>query len=327
MNTDPRNPCRGDTVTPAITVQQSFQNIIDSPVRMLESANDIGQMINALYAGMTAQIISDNRGLSGLTQSVGGRPSYIDQVVSEASAGLRNAAVNVALQNLSAARQVESAYWQTVNAMGTALTTAIRQLRSAENQCWDLIISNANGPHVCATELASDKTCTATAGACTTDSDGNQTCPTGAQLRVATSTAFSQRIIDSQIAPLASSTLNKINVSQNALRLIDQLIAGVTGTSLDSQRLALQQLDSLIAQKLLHIKPDLDGPNGVIKQLDSIQSAVLGSDGLVINTIKAWADSMTIPPGWCNVNNPAVIEAWKKCWDKDNPDKSRCPIP
>ena len=325
------DPLRRRILTPGINIQQSFQTILDSPVRQLESANDIGQMINALYAGMTTQIISDNQGLSGLTQSIGGQPSYIDRVVQEASRGLRDAATNVALQNLLAAQRVEAAYLQIVNAIGTALTTAILQLRSAEKQCWDLIIYQNDGKperHVCSGPLAADNTCTSFAGACTIDpTTGQQTCPTGAALKIATSTAFSQPIISSQIAPIATSTVARIQASQNALGLIAKLIEAVTGTSLDAQRLAIVQLNNLVAQKLLHIQPDIDGPNGVQKQLDSVQTAMLGSEGLILSTVKLWADSETVRPGWCNVNNPAVLEAWKKCWDKNNPDKAACPTP
>lgn len=146
-------------------------------------------------------------------------------------------------------------------------------------------------------------------------------------LQVSTSTAFSQSVITRSIAPLATTTVARINASKNALSLIARLIDGVTGSSLNAQRLAIVQLNSLVAQKLLHIQPDLDGPNGVIKQLDNVQTAILGSDGLVVKTVKDWADSTSIPPGWCNVNNPAVLDAWKKCWDKNNPNKSACPTP
>jgi len=321
---------KGNIITPGITVQQSFQTILDSPVRQLESANDIGQMINALYAGMTTQIISDNQGLAGLTKSVGGQQSYINRVVSEAAQGLRDAATNVAITNLQSAQQVEASYFQTVNAIGTALTTAILQLKSAEKQCWGLVIYQNDGHperHVCAGPLAADNTCTSFAGACTTDSEGKQTCPAGAALKVATSTAFSQSVITPQIAPLATATLARIKTSQNALSLIARLIEGVTGASLDSQRLAIVQLNSLVAQKLIHVPPDLDGPNGVVKQLDSVQTAMLGSEGLVTKTIERWANSTTVRPGWCNINNPEVIDAWRKCWDKNNPDKAACPTP
>ena len=328
---NPQDPCKAKVRTPAVTVQESFQTIIDSPVRQIESANDIGQMINALYAGMTTQILSDNQGLAGLSQSVGGQPRYIDRVVTEASQGLRNAATNVALQNLQSAQKVEALYFQTVSAIGTALTTAIQQLRSAEKQCWELIIYKNDGKpekHVCSGPLAADNTCTASVGGCTTDPDtGEVTCPTGPTLKIATSTAFSQAVITRSIAPLATVTTTRITSSQNALTLIGRLINEVTGTSLNAQRLAIVQLNSLVAQKLLHIQPDLDGPNGVIKQLDNVQTAILGSDGLVVKTIKEWADSTSIPPGWCNTNNPAVLEAWKKCWDKNAPSSSSCPTP
>ncbi|GEM_PF-580462 len=324
------DPLRRNVLTPGITIQQSFQTILDSPVRQLESANDIGQMINALYAGMTTQILSDNQGLSGLSKSVAGQPRYIDRVVSEAAQGLRDAATNVAIRNLQAAQQVEALYFQTVNAIGAALTTAIGQLRSAEKQCWDLIIyQNDEKPerHVCAGPPAADNTCMSNAGACTTDAEGDQTCPTGVPLKISTSTAFSQAVITRSITPLATPAVERINASKNALTLIARLIDAVTGASLDAQRLAIVQLNSLVAQKLLHQQTDLDGPNGVIKQLDSVQTAILGSEGLVVKTIKEWADSTSIPPGWCNVNNQAVLDAWKKCWDKNNPNSSACPKP
>ncbi|MEK7134066.1 MAG: fibronectin type III domain-containing protein [Patescibacteria group bacterium] len=294
-STDPNNPCRGKIVTPAVTMQASFQNIIDSPVRQLESANDIGQMINALYAGMTTQIISDNQGLAGLMQSTGGRASYLDQVASESASGLRNAALNVAIQVLTAARQVEAAYFQAANAIGATLTQTMAQLRSAENQCWKLII-----PKVCTSELSAQNECT--------DGDGNT-------YKVSTSTAgFAEAVITAQITPLAAPASNNIRVSQNALRLIDQLIVGVTNTaSLDAQRLALQQLDSLVAQKLLHVKPDVDGTNGIVKQLDNVQTTMTT---LVTNTVKAWADDPSPSTGWCNVNNPAVVQGWKDRWKK-----------
>ncbi|MDO8576450.1 MAG: hypothetical protein Q7R90_03985, partial [bacterium] len=71
------------------------------------------------------------------------------------------------------------------------------------------------------------------------------------------------------------------------------------------------------------------GPNGVLKELESVQTAILGDPGLVIDTIKLWTNSETLSPGrgWCNVNQAAVRDAWKRCWDKNNPDSSACPKP
>lgn len=326
---DAQDPLARKILTPGINVQQSFQTILDSPVRQLESANDVGQMISALYAGVTTQIISDNQGLAGLSKSSGGQLSYLDQVAKESAQGVRNAAVNAALQILNAAHQVESAYNQTVNKIASILTNAINQLRSAERQCWNIII-----PKVCATPLAADNTCFAPTSNCTESGGGTATCivgtlsktvpitsctvtqnpvtitcPVGFKLKVVTTTAFSQAVIEPQITPLATTTLANIDKSQKATRLIGNLITSVTNTaSLDAQRLSLQQLDSLVAQRALHTQPDLVV---VTQQKDSVDAAMTT---LVENTVKSWADSGDPSVGWCNVNNQAVIDMWIQKW-------------
>lgn len=295
------DPLLRKILTPGITVQQSYQTLLDSPVRQMESANDVGQMIGALYAGVTTQIISDIQGLSGLTRSSGSKSSYLDQLVKESSLGVRNAAVNAALQILNAANKVEAQYLEVVNAIAARLTKAINDLRGAEAQCWNLVIQKT-----CATPLAADNTCTAQ-GQCITDpSTGTQTCTTGSRLRVATSTAYSQQIIDAQITPLATTTLQNIAKSKQALTLIANLIEGLVNTaSLDAQRLALQQLDSLVAQHALHLQPDLAT---VTEQRDKVDASM---DTLTENTVKAWADATG---GWCNANDQSVIQAWITKW-------------
>ena len=291
------DPLAQKMLTPAVNIQESFQKLLDSPVSQLETANDIGQMIGALYAGVTAQVISDTQGLAGLSQSVGGQASYLDQVVAESAAGVRNAAANVALNILNAARQIEQAYFQAVNSIASALTQAILQLRSAENQCWNLII-----PQVCTTQLSSTNTC-----------QGKN----GATLKVATSTVFSQAVIDSQIVSLASSTVGNIQKSQKALSLIDNLIAGITNTnSLDAQRVSLQQLDSLVAQRQLHTQPDLQN---VTQQLSGVKDSM---DPLVKNPVQDWADGTPNgsplnggnATGWCNVNSQTTLDFWTNKW-------------
>lgn len=314
---DPRQQV---TLTPSSVVGQSFQQILSSPVRQLENANDIGQMIGALYAGVTSQVVGDNRGLAGLAQSAGNQLSYLDQVAKESSQGLQSAAVNAALQILGGAQQIESAYYQAVNAIGASLTQAKLQLQSAENQCWTSIVSK-----VCATALTADNTCTAVAPACTTDPNNpqqQQTCPTAPKLKVATSTAFSKAVIDSQITPLVSAAAANIDASKSALQIISNLIQGVANTgSLDAQRVALQQLDTLVAQKKLHTQTELAN---VVQQ----QSSVANSMGdLLQRTAQIWSGTGTdgtanvqwdgtVNPGngWCNVNNSATIASWIQTW-------------
>ncbi|MDO8514472.1 MAG: hypothetical protein Q7S50_02930 [bacterium] len=291
----PVTDSEGNVVTPAATVQESFQRILDSPVYQLESANDIGQMIGALYAGMTTQIITNDGGLAGITQGIGGQPSYLDQITQQSSQGLRNAVVNAALNLLAAARQVEATYLQAVNAIGAVLTQTIAQLRSAEEQCWNLVV-----PRVCENApVTRDNTCVAS----------------GTTYEIATSTEkFAQNVIDAQIAELASTMITNIEKSENALRLIEELIQGVTNTtSPDAQRRAIEQLDALIARDLIHKRPDVDGPTGVLQQLTNVRDVM---STLVTNTVQAWADNANPAVGWCNVNNPAVIQGWKDKWRK-----------
>ncbi len=336
---NPQDPLDRKILTPGINVQQSFQALLDSPVHQLESANDIGQMISALYAGVSTQIISDTQGLAGLSQSNGGQPSYLDQVAKESAQGVRNAAVNAALQILNAAQQVEATYLQTVESIASTLTNTINQLRSAERQCWALII-----PKVCATALAADNTCFAPTSNCTDSGDGTATCavgtfsktapitsctvsqnplaitcPVGFKLKVVTSVAFSQAVIDPQIAPLATTTLANIDKSQKAIQLITNLITGVTNTaSLDAQRLSLNQLDALVAQHALHTQPDLVV---VSQQKDSVSAAM---SELVLATVgdsnhaSGWTTSQDPSVGWCNINNPSVIQMWIQKWKLPN---------
>ena len=91
--------------------------------------------------------------------------------------------------------------------------------------------------------------------------------------------------------------------------LINNLIAGVTNTSsVNSQRLALIQLDQLVASGDLHNQAQL---NNVQQQ----QAAIKDSMSTLVNDTKtAWGDSTDQNVGWCNINNPSVIQMWISNW-------------
>ena len=282
----------GDTytvLTPATLVRDSLTQATQSGYRQLENANDLGQMTGALYGALSTQIVSDSRGLSGILRSAGGQPSYLDQVVAEQAANVRTQAVNAAIQILAAAKQSEGQFLQIVSNIANILTQAVRALRSTENQCWGFIIAKT-----CAAPPAADNTCTS---------------PAGDHLRVATSTAFSQAVIDAQITPLAQPAINNVNAAQAAVRLIDQLIASITNTnSISAQRLALQQLDSLVAQHKIHNQYDLQNAQS---QQQAVQDSMTA---LIDKTKKDWADSTDPNVGWCNVNKTSVIGQWIQRW-------------
>lgn len=301
-----QDPFAERILTPASVVQESYQQILGSSVRQLENANDIGQMVGALFAGITTHALTDNRGLAGFAQSVAGQPSYLEQVAKESSQGVIGAAVNAALTVLNASREIEGRYLASMEAIASTLTQSINRIRSTERSCWNLVVPKAE------TYAAKGK-CTVTDP---TTTPPTETCTPilldPVKINVSTSSlAFSQQVIDSQITPLANAALTNVQNSKRALGLIDQLIAGVTNTaSLNAQRLALQQLDTLVAQRALHTKFDAEN---AAKQKDDVAGAMAT---LVEDTAKAWGDSSDPSTGWCNINNADIPRLWAERWKK-----------
>jgi hypothetical protein len=287
----------GQVLTPSVYVEEEGLQAVTSGFRRTENANDIDQMVSALYAGLGTDALTGSGGLSGLNAPLGSNGSYLTQMVSQSQEGLKNAAANAALGILAAARAVEAQYNQAFTGIATNLTQTIAQLRATENQCWNLIAYNSVAKHVC--------TAAPVGNACT-DAAGNA-------IKIATSTQFSQPIIDAQIQPVAQQVVANLQTSQNALTQIDQLIAGVSNSSsLDAQRLALVQLDQLVSQNKLHVQADATAAQG---QQNSVSTAM---SQLVTDTKTLWADNATLDinsgSGWCNVNNQAVIDFWDQKW-------------
>ncbi len=279
-------------VTPGSIVGSNVQQALQSGFRQLENANDIDQMIGALFAGISTQVVSGVNGLMGLTQPTGSLGSYLQRVVAEAATGLRNQVGNLALQILGAAKQIEEQYLAVWKQIADLIARAAVSLREQEKACWDLVIQN-----VCASTPDSSNKCTA-------QKDGTLT------LKVATSTAFSDAAT-ATLGASASSTAINIQVSENALLLINELIAQVSNTSDPAtQQRALYRLDELALNRRLHIKPDLDQ---AIATKDNISASM---DRLVREVSDAWQKSMDVSVGWCNVssNTTAVRDYWTDKW-------------
>lgn len=287
------------TVTPASIINSLTQQAVTSGFRKTENANDIGQMVSALFAGLGAQILSDTQGLAGLTEGGGGggaQPSYLDQLVKKSDDSLIGGVVNTALQLLNNALRVERQFNQVFLAIGTNLTQTITRIRGIENTCWNLIIQK-----VCSSPVSyagRPPTCTATGGG---------------TLRIATSTAISQSVIEAQITPLSSSTIEVLQSSNNTITLIQELIRGVQDTN--SQSVALAQLDALVARRVLHNQND-------VTSASQQQSAVRDNMGTLIETVTdTWGDKTPTPAnpynadsGWCNVNDPNTLSMWATVW-------------
>jgi len=309
---DTGNPLTAQIVTPSMLIADSLKDILGSGFRQLENADEVDQIINSLFSGLLTQASTDVRGLFGLTQGNGGQQSYLDRMAAESARGLREGALNAALQILNATRPVEAGFLSAKTSTANTLTRMIQKLRAVEAQCWNLIVENKNGLHVCATSLTKDNTCTSVPIKCVKNATGDsETCQEGISLNVATSTVFSQAVIDAVIAPVATQVASEIKVSEKALSRLDQLIIGITNNgSITNQRLALEQLDSLVAERALHNQYDLLAAE---KQKEDIETTVTQ---LVDETITSWADSPDPNTGWCNVKNQAVIDRWIGEWKK-----------
>ncbi len=307
----------GLVVTPAFLVAELAAQNVTSGYRQLEMANDIGQMTSALFASMGNRLLSGNvGGLASISSPTGSQPSYLAQLTQEASQGLAKTLTNVALTSLLPSLAVEKAYNDAQLSIAQSLDNGLTQLRNAENKCWQIIVSRICSASSTPATAASGTTCTST---------------TGATLHIATSTAYSQPLIDSRIKPLALLVAKNVETSNLAIDAIKALIANVQNTSASGvQRAALQQYDTLVAQGSLHKQPDLDKAN---EDVASIQEALTSqSIGLVPLTLHAWAGDDTtnnVPGavawdgtsqnGWCNASlstpgGPTTIDRWIAKW-------------
>lgn len=279
---NPNDPLNARILTPGYIIARSLEQMTGSGLRQLENANEIDQVVSNLFAGLSTQLVADSRGLTGLAQSVNGQPSYLDRMVAQTSASVRTQAANAALAVIAAARQIEVSYRQAKEGIATALSDAIVKLRAAENQCWNLIVP-----------------------AVQTYAQTNGNPP----LNIATSTQFSQPIVDAQIAPLATTTVNDIRNSDAAIAALNELIASVSNSaSQANQQQALLRLDTMVANRQLHTATDA---TNAATQRDNVATALTT---LVDGAITSWGDSTDPNVGWCNVNNPAVIQRWFNEW-------------
>lgn len=286
----------GDRVvdTPANIIAESGITHTGSSYEQLQMVDDIGEMVDSLYAGISTQVLQGNSSLAGgtpggltaLVQGSAGQQSYLDRVAQNAAQEYLGTTNNAAVSILQTALQTENAYNTAMGALASLYTSTINNLRSMERQCYETIIPSA----VCQPGTLQNGRCTALSGG---------------TLTLSSNTAFSQPIVDARIRPNATTVANNINSSNVIIQRIQSLISSLAGTPTQAvQQAALTQLAAIQP----HSQTDVS----------AAQSALTGTQPtmttLINETRSAWGDSMTPSIGWCNVNNPAVVTAWSSCW-------------
>ncbi len=301
LTNNAEDPFAEEVLTPAVTIREGYQQTLGLSQQAAVMMRQVGDGAALALQNVVSAALGPG-GIAGFSKSFAGRPSYLEQIAKETSQGVVGAAVNAALTILNAARQIEGSYLAAMNAIAAKLTQTIRDIQQIERNCWNIIVPKAQ-------EYAARQSCTIDPITL------QQTCTGGftldpLKIRAATSSlAFSQQVVNSQIKAIADVALANVQSSQKAVALIDQLIAGVTNTSsLTAQRVALQQLDQLVAQKALHTQYDAQNAG---KQRDDIGAAM---DNLKTDTATAWGDSPDPSIGWCNVNNETVVRGWAERW-------------
>lgn len=304
-NTD---PLARNTVTPAALVHELYGQMLQSPLKQLESANDIGQIIGALYAGLSTQIVGSSQGLTGISQAVGSAPSYIDQVVQQAVQGVRDVANYVGQVTLTAPLEFQKRYTNAVVGVVTSLLTTGNNLRSAEKQCWNQIIAKVCAP---GSLNSSGTTCTSATASTT--------------LAIATSsTPFAQRAIETQIQPLLSPWQASATAANQELATLTALIASIGGGTLAQQNAVLLQIDQLTTANPPKLHATRTAAETAEQQLQVAQGAASDLQSAIAKTWAGvgpnsdqnlpWDGSDTPGTGWCNVNNQSTLNAWIQRW-------------
>lgn len=337
------------TTTPASFVASSQEQILQSGYRQAESADDIDEMVSALFSGLSTQILRSSQGLAGLAQPIGNQPSYLDQMTTASAQGLRDAVNNAAIAVLRDAQLVEKAYGDIMRAILAQLQSSQNSFRAAESLCWSSIIQKA-----CAGGTlkfsGGTATCTSAKEACTTDASGTRVCSLNNQLQISTSTIYSRNAIlnggGAETFNLAGTVEKNIQTSDNALKLFANLIQSVSGSASQSVQLQAQlQLDQLIAQGLIHKQSGPPGSNSLdeaVASKNAIDATIAGGSTLASNIKKLWNGDAndgtegvvpwngTYPPdskngnldiaGWCNVGETTAgtqtIDRWIAKWKK-----------
>lgn len=116
---------------------------------------------------------------------------------------------------------------------------------------------------------------------------------------------FAETVIETRTNPLLTTINKDITDSDNALTRLLQLANSVNNTSsLTAQRLALEEVDRLVADRLLH---DAYSVKDAQQQAEVIGNQM---STLVEDTINDWGSG----GGWCNAENTEVVRMWYDRW-------------
>lgn len=288
------------TDTPgAIVLAQGIQSV-QSSYKQAQEADDIGEMVSALYLGVSNQVLSPGTGtnpggLTALTSALGGAASYMAQVVQGTTNDYTNETANELLNQLQGALSMEQAYKAAVTATAAIFTQTNTTLRTTESECYDKIAAA-----ICQEGTVSSTSCSALGGG---------------TLQITRTTDFSQKVIDTSTRALSNATISNINISIQIIARIGELIS------------ALRANPSLANQATVRAALAAIGPHTAQDRTAAVNNQTQISQQmatLLTNTSATWKENSDPSIGWCNTSVQEVKDKWTQCWS-GNP--SACPQP
>ncbi|HET8581355.1 MAG TPA: hypothetical protein VFL98_02725 [Candidatus Paceibacterota bacterium] len=265
-----------EVVTPGYVISQILTQALGSGYRQLESANQVNEIISSVFSGLTDQVLSGTDGLLGIGQSQNGQPSYLDQMVTDASSQLQSSVIDSALTILNQALATEQQFYDARKATDDYLDAETTKLDDAQDACWVSIEKAVQG---------------AAGGA------GGYT--------VATTTEFADAEIAKDITPVKTLIDKDASLSTTTIAALTALLANInTSGSPTMQRIALGQLDALVANKALHSAYD-------VKTAQQNQADIQNTIGTTVDaTIASWAKD----GNWCDTTDQSVVSGWLAKW-------------
>lgn len=302
----------GNVVVPGIFLNAIGTQSLTSGFRQMENADDIGEMVGALFANIGNTLLRS-------PASVASVQTAYDQAVKEAGNNARSQYTSTALNNLQTMLRDEQQYNEILAQEATTLKNAVDQLHAEEKACWEKIV-----PKVCpdgVTSSASGNTCKSASGA---------------TLTVATSTEFSDAAIaKAKIQPMADKLAVAADVSTQNLTTLNSLIAGVqssdsaiynaafknleiilnfTPSPLHTQSTVSQEQENLRAIQEYFLGPSSGGTGFTGQTINAWKGNGVDQFGSAVPNAVAW-DGTTDPGiGWCNVTKPSTIDQWVTKW-------------
>jgi len=299
-----------DVVVPGIFLNAVGTQSLTSGFRQLENADDIGEMVGWLFAGIGSRLVSG-------PSSIASVQTHIDNAMQQQQGTLAGAAVSTALTNLYQLLTWEQQYNDILDQIATILTSAVNQVRNDEKACFASVIS-----HVCS--------------ASSTPSGGTCESTTGVTLSIATSTQFSDAAIAKEnIAAYTASLVQVASTSDANLITLNALIAEVQSNDATTRNNAITKLNAIVsAQPTVYTSAST--VSGAQEELADIQHKMLGeegvsdgfvritqqkwrgdakkSDGTILQAALPWDGTIDPGTGWCNVSKEDTLTQWIAKW-------------